>query len=155
MYAIVEIAGKQFRVEKDQTVKVPYLHAEDGSKLVFDRVLLYTDDAGQIKIGQPVIEDMQVTATLIENGREKKIIVFKKKRRKGYRKKNGHRQDFSKIKIENIAPVKAAKAKAKAEAKEEKAETAAKKAPAQKAAAKPKTAKKTAAKEKPAEGKEA
>ncbi len=164
MYAIVEIAGKQFRVEKEQTVKVPHLNAESGSKLTFDRVLFYSDDAGKSQIGQPVIKDMQVTATVVEHGREKKIVVFKKKRRKGYRVKKGHRQEFSKIKIEDIKVVKAAKkakeepkAEPKAEAKKEVKKATAKKAPAKKAAAKPKseTKAKSAAKDKPAEGKEA
>ncbi len=102
MYAIVEIAGKQFRVEKDKVLKVPYLHAEIGEVIEFDRVLLL-DDGKEVKIGRPVIEDVKVAAKVVEHGRDKKIIVFKKKRRKGYRVKKGHRQHFSKIQIENIA----------------------------------------------------
>ncbi len=118
MYAIVEIAGKQFRVEKDQRLKVPHLQTKDGSKIVFEDVLVYSDDQGKTQIGTPVIKNMKVSATVVEHGREKTIIVFKKKRRKGYQKKNGHRQGFSIIKIDDIGVVKAApKAKAKAEPK--------------------------------------
>ena len=102
MYAIVEIAGKQFRVEKNKSLKVPSLQAQSGSKVEFDQVLIYTDDNGQTQIGRPVVKDMKVSATVIEHGRHKKVIVFKKKRRKGYQKKNGHRQGFSLIKIDDI-----------------------------------------------------
>ncbi|NOX38706.1 MAG: 50S ribosomal protein L21 [Calditrichaeota bacterium] len=101
MYAIVEIAGKQFRVEKDMQLKVPLLHREVGEKVEFDRVLLMGDENG-VKVGRPVVEGVKVMATVVENGREKKIIVFKKKRRKGYRKKRGHRQHFTRIKVEDI-----------------------------------------------------
>ena len=154
MYAVVEIAGKQFRVEKNTNLKVPLLKAESGSKVEFDQVFAFTDDAGSTKIGQPMVKDMKVSATVVEHGRDKKIIVFKKKRRKGYQKKNGHRQGFSLIKIDDIAVVKAAKkapAK-KAETEKPKAEVAEKKAPAAKKAAAPK--KETAAK-KPAATKKA
>ncbi len=102
MYAIVEIAGKQYRVEKDARLKVPLLHHEVGEKVEFDRVLLISDDGG-VKIGAPVVEGAKVSAEVLEHGREKKIIVFKKKRRKGYRRKKGHRQHFTRIKIENIS----------------------------------------------------
>ncbi len=102
MYAIVEIAGKQFRVEKDAQIKVPLLHHEVGEKVEFDKVLFVNDDSG-VKVGAPVVEGAKVSAEVLEHGREKKIIVFKKKRRKGYRKKQGHRQHFTRIKIENIS----------------------------------------------------
>ena len=102
MYAIVEIAGKQFRVEKDAQIKVPLLHHEVGEKVEFDKVLFVNDDSG-VKVGAPVVEGAKVSAEVLEHGREKKIIVFKKKRRKGYRKKQGHRQQFTRIKIENIS----------------------------------------------------
>ena len=101
MFAIVEIAGKQFRVEKGMQLKVPLLHAEAGQTVEFDRVLLVEDEK-EHKIGQPVVENARVKATILEHGREKKIIVFKKKRRKGYRKKQGHRQHFTRIQIEEI-----------------------------------------------------
>lgn len=136
MYAIVEIAGKQFRVEKDQNIKVPLLPAENGSKVVFDRVLFYTDDSGENQIGAPLVKNMQVAGTVLEHGRDKKIIVFKKKRRKGYQVKNGHRQDFSLIKIDDISAAKA-KAKKAAEPAKEKTE------PVKKSAAKKETTAKT------------
>ncbi len=102
MYAIVEIAGKQFRVEKDAVVKVPLLHEEVGKTVEFDRVFLL-DDGKEVKVGRPVVEGAKVKAKVVEHGRDKKIIVFKKKRRKGYKVKKGHRQHFTKIQIENIA----------------------------------------------------
>ncbi len=101
MYAIVKIAGKQFRVEKDMKVKVPLLHSKVGENVSFDQVLLLDAD-GEVKVGQPVVKDAKVDAKVIEHGRDKKVIVFKKKRRKGYQVKNGHRQQFTKIHIENI-----------------------------------------------------
>ncbi len=102
MYAIVEIAGKQFRAEKDTVLKVPYLKKEVGDKIDFDRVLIL-DDGKETKIGKPVVENANVSAKVVENGRDKKITVFKKKRRKRYKVKRGHRQQFSKIQIEKIA----------------------------------------------------
>lgn len=102
MYAIVEIAGKQFRVEKEKIVKVPHLNVEVGEPVEFDRVLLL-NDGKKTQIGQPVLKGAKISAKVLEHGRDKKVIVFKKKRRKGYKKKNGHRQGFSKIQIENIA----------------------------------------------------
>jgi len=102
MYAIVQIAGKQFRVEKDMKVKVPLLHSEVGENVSFDQVLLLGTD-GEVKVGQPVVEGAKVDAKVVEHGRDKKVIVFKKKRRKGYQVKNGHRQQFTKIHIEKIS----------------------------------------------------
>lgn len=136
MYAVVKIAGKQFRVEKDKNIKVPLLKADSGSKVEFDQVMAYTDDKGATQIGQPMLADMKVTATVVEHGRDKKVIVFKKKRRKGYQKKNGHRQGFSLINISDIAIAKPAKkAKAKVEKTEQpKAEVKTTKAPAAKKA---------------------
>lgn len=102
MFAIVQIAGKQYRITKDMTIKVPLLNKEIGDTVEFDRVLMYGDDS-EVKVGRPVLKGAKVEATVVDNGREKKIIVFKKKRRKGYKVKNGHRQQFSKIRIENVA----------------------------------------------------
>lgn len=102
MYAIVEIAGKQFRVGKKETVKVPFLNKEAGDKVEFDRVLL-VDNGKDITIGKPVVEGAKVSAKVIENGRDPKVIVFKKKRRKGYRLTKGHRQDFTRVEIQKIA----------------------------------------------------
>jgi len=102
MYAIVEIAGQQFKVAKDQKVYVHRLQGEEGSKVTFDNVLL-TDDKGNVTIGAPAIDGAAVTAKILSHLQGDKVIVFKKKRRKGYRKKNGHRQALSEIQIESIA----------------------------------------------------
>ena len=102
MYAIVEISGKQFRVQKDMRLRVPLQESEPGKKIGFDRVLLIEDDKGNTTIGNPLVKNTQVAATVVEHGRDKKVIVFKKKRRKGYQKKQGHRQDFSVIEINSI-----------------------------------------------------
>ena len=101
MYAIVEIAGQQFKVTKDQKVFVHRLAVEEGEKVTFDKVLLF-DNEGTITIGAPAIEGASVEAKVISHLKGDKVIVFKKKRRKGYKKKNGHRQSFSQIVIEGI-----------------------------------------------------
>ena len=108
MYAIVNISGKQFRAEKGKSLKVPSQSTEVGKKLSYDQVLL-TNDNGKVQIGNPFIKNFKVSATVIENGRDKKIIVFKKKRRKGYKRKNGHRQGFSLIQIDSISKTSTAK----------------------------------------------
>jgi len=128
MYAIVEIAGQQFKVAQDQKVFVHRLQGEEGSKVTFDNVLLV--DNGDITIGAPAIEGAAVTAKILSHLKGDKVIVFKKKRRKGYRVKNGHRQSFTEIQIEGIAtsgakkPA-AKKAAPKAAAKTEEVEAAA------------------------------
>lgn len=114
----MEIAGKQFRVQENNRLRVPLLKAESGDKVVFDNVLVYHDAKGKLSIGAPKVARVKVSATVVEHGREKKVIVFKKKRRKGYQKKNGHRQDYSLIHITKIGAA-AAKKKAAAKAKEE------------------------------------
>jgi len=101
MYAIVEIAGQQFKVAKDQKVFVHRLEEKEGSKVSFDKVLFLDD--GKITIGAPVIENAVVTAKVLGHLKGDKVIVFKKKRRKGYRKKNGHRQALTEIQIDGIA----------------------------------------------------
>jgi large subunit ribosomal protein L21 len=101
MYAVVEIAGQQFKVQKDQKIFVHRLAAEAGQKLEFDRVLLI-DNGGQISLGAPAIEGAKVTAEVVEHVKGDKIIIFRKKRRKGYKKKNGHRQSFTSIVISDI-----------------------------------------------------
>ncbi|MCG1034879.1 50S ribosomal protein L21 [Polaribacter sargassicola] len=114
MYAIVEIAGQQFKVAKDQKVYVHRLQGEEGSEVTFDNVLLL-DNEGAVTIGAPAIEGAAVTAKILGHLKGDKVIVFKKKRRKGYQKKNGHRQYLSEIQIESIAASGAKKAtKAKA-----------------------------------------
>ena len=101
MYAIVDIAGQQFKVEKGQEVFVHRLEGEIGTGIEFDKVLLL-DDKGKINVGTPVVEGAKVNAKIVSHLKADKIIVFKKKRRKGYQKSNGHRQYLSKIIIEKI-----------------------------------------------------
>ena len=101
MYAIVEIAGQQFKIEQDQQIFVHRLEAKEGSKVDFDKVLLM-DNAGKINVGAPVIKGAKVTAKILEHLKGDKVIVFKKKRRKGYKVKNGHRQYLTKIEILKI-----------------------------------------------------
>jgi large subunit ribosomal protein L21 len=144
MYAIVEIAGQQVKVAKDQKVFVNRLPVEEGKKVSFDNVLLI-GDGDKITIGAPAIDGAQIGAKVVKHLKGDKVIVFKKKRRKGFRKKNGHRQYLSEIVIESIVasgatPAKKEEAK-KAEPKKETKATAPKakaetKAPAKKAAPK-------------------
>tara|TARA_B100000508_G_scaffold60116_1_gene46753 strand:- start:29959 stop:30270 length:312 start_codon:yes stop_codon:yes gene_type:complete len=101
MYAIVEIAGQQFKVEKDQRVFVNRLDAKEGAKVDFDRVLL-TDDKGKVNVGAPAIDGAKVSAKVERHLKGDKVIVFKKKRRKGYKKKNGHRQYMTELTITGI-----------------------------------------------------
>ncbi|MDX6745733.1 50S ribosomal protein L21 [Polaribacter sp. PL03] len=124
MYAIVEIAGQQFKVAKDQKVYVHRLKGEEGSEVTFDNVLLL-DDNGSVSIGAPAIEGAAVTAKILSHLQGDKVIVFKKKRRKGYQKKNGHRQALSEIQIESIAASGAKKATKKAAAPKAEAKKAA------------------------------
>ncbi len=132
MYAIVEIAGQQFKVEKDQKVFVHRLQTEEGKKVAFDNVLLLAD-GDKVTVGAPVIDGAQVGAKVLKHLKGDKVIVFKKKRRKGFRVKNGHRQALTEIQIDNIVASGAKKAApAKAVAK-----PAAKKAVAPKAKAAP------------------
>ena len=143
MYAIVEIAGQQFKVEKDQKVFVHRLQTEEGKKVAFDNVLLLAD-GDKVTVGAPAIDGAQVGAKVLKHLKGDKVIVFKKKRRKGYRVKNGHRQALTEIQIDNIlasgakkaAPVKAA-SKPAAKAKPAAPKAAAK--PADKKAVAPKT----------------
>ena len=111
MYAIVEIAGHQFKVEKDQKVFVNRLQAEEGKKVSFDNVLLLSD-GDKVTLGAPAIGGAQVSAKVLKHLKGDKVIVFKKKRRKGYRVKNGHRQSLTEILIEGIAASGAKPAKA-------------------------------------------
>ena len=112
MYAIVEMAGQQFKVAKDQKVFVHRLDAKEGSKVSFDRVLLI-DDNGSITIGAPVVEGAAVEVKVLQHLKGDKVIVFKKKRRKGYQKQNGHSQYLTEGSIENIVSSGAKKATAK------------------------------------------
>ena len=130
MYAIVDIAGQQFKVAKDQKVYVHRLDAKTGTKVFFDQVLLL-DYGGKVTVGAPAIANASVEAKVVKHLKDDKVIVFKKKRRKGYRVKNGHRQSLTEIVIESIGT--SAKKKAAPAAKKETAKAAPKKA-----AAKPK-----------------
>jgi len=148
MYAIVEIAGQQFKVEKDQQIFVHRLDAKTGSKVSFDKVLL-TDDNGKVSIGKPTVSGASVSAKVLEHLKGDKVVVFKKKRRKGYRVKNGHRQYLTKIEIDKIGKSVAKKAVKKEEsdvkktvAKKKSAKTKTKASTTKKSTAKKKTAEK-------------
>ena len=151
MYAIVEIAGQQFKVEKDQKVFVNRLEGKEGSKVTFDNILLL-DNAGKIALGDPSVIGASVEAKILKHLKDDKVIVFKKKRRKGYKVKNGHRQFLTEIMIENILEkAKKIQTKAKEEVKvsESKTKTVASKtvkAPVNKTVAKKPVAKKPVAK---------
>ena len=108
MYAIVDIAGQQFKVEKDQKYFVHQLDAKPGSKITFENVLLL-DDKGKVTIGAPLINGIQVTAKIEQHLLGNKVIVFKKKRRKGYAVKNGHRQRLTEITVQEIGKKSASK----------------------------------------------
>jgi large subunit ribosomal protein L21 len=101
MYAIVEIAGQQFKVEQGKKIFVHRLEAEEGKQIEFDQVLLIEEE-GKITIGEPVIKDAVVEGKILDHMRGDKVIVFKKKRKKGYRVKNGHRQNFTQVEIVSI-----------------------------------------------------
>jgi len=121
MYAIVDIAGQQFKVTKDQKHFVHRLNAEVGDTVEFENVLL-TDENGKITIGEPFVAGKKVTAKVLMQTRGEKVIIFKKKRRKGYRKTNGHRDYITQIQIESIGSSKPKKASKPAETVEETAE---------------------------------
>src|SRR5690606_6049027 len=129
MYAIVEIAGQQFKVSKDQKVFVHRLDAEEGKNVNFSKVLLL-DNNGAITLGAPAIEGASVEAKVLQHLKGDKVIVFKKKRRKGYKKKNGHRQSLTQIEVVSISATGVKEAPAK---KAETKKVEEKKAPAKKA----------------------
>ncbi len=101
MYAIVDIVGQQFKVEKDQKLFVNRMAGETGTEVKFDKVLLVDND-GAVTVGKPQVENASVTAKILRHVRGDKVIVFKKKRRTGYKKKNGHRQNYTEIQISEI-----------------------------------------------------
>ena len=101
MYAVVKIKSRQFRVEPDMRLQVPSLEYEVGTTLNFDEVLL-VHDGNEVKVGDPLVAGCSVTAEVLQHGRSRKIIVFKKKRRKNYRRKKGHRQPFTEVLIKEI-----------------------------------------------------
>jgi large subunit ribosomal protein L21 len=163
MYAIVEIAGQQFKVERGNKVYVHRLEAKEGAKIEFENVLLL-DNGGKISVGNPTVDGAKVAATVISHLKGDKVIIFKKKRRKGYQKWNNHRQSFTQILIqgvlgkgdklqeelsyERVVRTQGRKPAAEAAPVAEKAAPAEKKAPAKKAAAPKKAAAKKTTKKK-------
>ncbi len=103
MYAVFRTGGKQFRAEPGSRIRIPSLQAEAGSTVSFEDVLLAGDGEGDVKVGVPVVEGARVEAEVLRHGRGEKVIVFKRKRRKGYRKKQGHRQGFTEIRVSGIS----------------------------------------------------
>ena len=102
MYAVIESGGKQYKVSEGTVLKVEKLEAAAGDRLVIDKVLMVNDENGNVKVGNPLVNNARVEVEVMEQGREKKVVVFKYKRRKNYRKKQGHRQPFTKIKVLTI-----------------------------------------------------
>jgi large subunit ribosomal protein L21 len=102
MYAVVEIAGKQYRVAQNDTILVPSLKEKTGAKVKFDRVLLLAGEK-EIRVGNPIVAGAKVEGTVVSHGLEDKVMVFKKKKRKGYRVTRGHRQGFTQVQITSIA----------------------------------------------------
>ena len=105
MNVLVEISGKQFKVDKGDKIKVPYINKKVGEKLTFEKVL-YIEDGKSKEIGTPYIKEKNIEAKILEHGSYDKVIVFKMKRRKGYQKKNGHKQKFSLVEISNLVNAK-------------------------------------------------
>jgi large subunit ribosomal protein L21 len=101
MYAIVEIAGKQFKVTKDQYIYTPKINSEEGSSITFDQILLLDQD-GNLTIGEPTVAGAKISGRVLAHVKGDKVLVFKKKRRKGYKKLRGHRQGYTKVLIEDI-----------------------------------------------------
>ncbi|NCC51047.1 MAG: 50S ribosomal protein L21 [Spartobacteria bacterium] len=101
-YAVVETGGKQYRVSKDSVIDVELISGEQGEKIVLSDVLAVSDGQS-LKVGAPTVEGASITGTIVEQFRDKKVVAFKKKRRKGYKRKVGHRQNLVKIKIEEIS----------------------------------------------------
>jgi large subunit ribosomal protein L21 len=101
MYAVVKIKNQQYRVQPDTRIQVPLLDSEVGDSLTFDEVLMFAD-GDEVKVGTPTVAGAAVAAEVLAHGRSRKVVVFKKKRRKNYRRKNGHRQPFTEIKITGI-----------------------------------------------------
>ena len=152
MYALIEFAGKQFKIEEGSSIKVPYVDGKVGSKVTFDKII-YMDDGKNKTVGTPIVAGAKIDGKIVSHGRERKVVVFKFKRRKGYQKKNTHRQEYSILKVgkvgkakkESAKPVKskpAAKKEAVAKKKTAPPKTVAKKPVTKKAApAKPKETK--------------
>ena len=134
MYALVDYSGNQILIKEGEKIRIPFTDKKVGTKIVFDNVL-FIDDGKDKKVGKPYINSFSINAKIVSHEKDKKIIVFKKKRRKGYQKKNGHRQNYTLIQVDSISTKKTAAKK-----------TTTKKTAAKKTTAKKTTAKKTAAK---------
>ena len=104
MYALIEFAGKQFKVEEGNSIKVPYIDGKIGSKITIDKIL-YMDDGKNKTVGHPLVPGIKIDGEVTSHGRERKVVVFKFKRRKGYQKKNTHRQEYSMLKIGKLGKV--------------------------------------------------
>ncbi len=102
MYAVITSGGKQYKVSEGSVLKVEKLDAAAGDRLSIDQVLMVSDENGSVKVGDPLVSNARVEVEVMEQGRDKKIVVFKYKRRKNYRRKQGHRQPFTKIKVIKI-----------------------------------------------------
>ena len=105
MYALIEFAGKQFKVEEGSSIKVPYVDGKVGSKVNFEKVI-YMDDGKNKMVGTPIVDGVKIDGKIISHGRERKVVVFKFKRRKGYQKKNTHRQEYSILKVGKVGKAK-------------------------------------------------
>ncbi len=101
MYAVIQSGGKQYRVSPGEMVKIEKLTGKAGDPVVFDKVLM-TSDGEKVTLGSPYLSEARVTGRITRHGKNRKIVVFKYKRRKGYRKKQGHRQDFTLVKVEDV-----------------------------------------------------
>ena len=139
MYALIEFAGKQFRVEEGSSIRVPHVDGKVGSKVSIDKIL-YMDDGKKKTVGTPLVAGVSIDSEIISHGRDRKVVVFKFKRRKGYQKKNTHRQEYSILKIGKLGKVK------KTAAMKMTSETTDKKTAPKKNTVTKKTAKKTATK---------
>ena len=140
MYALIEFAGKQFRVEEGDSIKVPYIDGKVGSKVTIEKIL-YLDDGKNKTVGDPLVKGVKIDGKIESHGRGRKVVVFKFKRRKGYQKKNTHRQEYSMLKVGKLGKVKKSPSK-KSETKATETKTASKKATPKKATAKKTTVKK-------------
>ena len=139
MYALIEFAGKQFRIEEGSSIKVPYVDGKVGTKITIDKVL-YLDDGKNKTVGTPLVTGVNIDGEITSHGRERKVVVFKFKRRKGYQKKNTHRQEYSMLKVGKLGKVKKTTSK-KSETKAIETKKVPKKAAPKKAAIKKTTAK--------------
>ena len=153
MYALIEFAGKQFKVEEGSSIKVPYVDGKVGSKVNFEKII-YMDDGKNKMVGTPIVDGVKIDGKIISHGRERKVVVFKFKRRKGYQKKNTHRQEYSILKVGKVGKAKKESAKPVKSKPAAKKEAVAKKKTAPKKTVAKKPVTKKAAPAKPKETKE-